>query len=86
MIKYLLSLCQLLQYVQNEQQTYGLSIEPMITLGSREVVMERDGWTVRTVDRKYAAHFEHTVAVGIGKADILSSCEYIEEVLKDKLI
>ena len=49
-----------------------IAIEPMITLGSRQIVMERDGWTVRTRDRKCAAHFEHTVAIGVGKADILS--------------
>ena len=63
-----------------------LAIEPMITQGSRQIVMERDGWTVRTKDRKFAAHFEHTVAVGMGKADILSSFEYIEQVLGDKSI
>ena len=63
-----------------------LAIEPMITLGMRQIVMERDGWTVRTKDRKCAAHFEHTVAVGIGKADILSSFEFIEEVLGNKAI
>ena len=63
-----------------------LAIEPMITQGSRQIVMERDGWTVRTSDRKFAAHFEHTVAVGMGKADILSSFEYIEQVLGDKSI
>ena len=34
--------------------------------------MEEDRWTIRTRDRKCAAHFEHTVAVGVGKADILS--------------
>jgi len=63
-----------------------LAIEPMITQGNREIVLERDGWTVRTKDRKFAAHFEHTVAVGVGKADILSSFEYIEQVLGDKSI
>ena len=63
-----------------------LAIEPMITMGSRQIVMERDGWTVRTKDRQFAAHFEHTVAVGVGKADILSSFEYIEQVLGDKSI
>ncbi|MGL5273697.1 MAG: type I methionyl aminopeptidase [Phocaeicola sp.] len=62
-----------------------IAIEPMITLGNRQIVMEGDGWTVRTKDRKAAAHFEHTVAVGIGKADILSSFEFIEEVLRNKL-
>ena len=63
-----------------------IAIEPMITQGSRQIVMERDGWTVRTKDWKYAAHFEHTVAVGAGKADIKSSFEFIEEVLGDKAI
>ncbi len=63
-----------------------IAIEPMITLGNRQVIMERDGWTVRTRDRKCAAHFEHTIAVGAGEADILSSFKFIEEVLGDKAI
>ncbi len=63
-----------------------IAIEPMITQGDRQIVLEKDGWTVRTRDRKFAAHFEHTVAVGLGKADILSSFEYIEQVLGDKSI
>ena len=61
-----------------------IAIEPMITLGERKIVMENDRWTIRTADRKCAAHFEHTVAVGLGKADILSSFDYIEDVLKNK--
>ncbi len=63
-----------------------IAIEPMITLGSPEIVLERDGWTVRTKDGKYAAHFEHTVAVRAGKADILSSFRFIEDVLGDNAI
>ena len=63
-----------------------IAIEPMITLGNRQILMERDGWTVRTKDRKCVAHFEHTIAVGTGEADILSSFEFIEEVLGDKAI
>ena len=63
-----------------------IAIEPMITQGDRQVIMERDGWTVRTRDRKCAAHFEHTIAVGAGEADILSSFKFIEEVLGDKAI
>lgn len=63
-----------------------IAIEPMITLGSRQIVMENDGWTVRTRDRKCAAHFEHTIAVTNGKADILSSFDFIENVLGDKAI
>ena len=41
-----------------------LAIEPMVNLGTSEVVMDPDGWTVRTRDHKPSAHFEHTVAVG----------------------
>ena len=63
-----------------------LAIEPMITLGSRQILLERDGWTVRTKDRKCAAHFEHTVAIGANGADILSTFEFIEDVLGDKAI
>lgn len=63
-----------------------IAIEPMITLGDKEIGMEADRWTVRTMDRKCAAHFEHTVAVGLDKADILSSFEFIDQVLGDKAI
>ncbi len=55
-----------------------LAIEPMINMGSRNIIIERDGWTCRTKDRKPSAHFEHTVAIRNGKADILSSFEFIE--------
>ena len=63
-----------------------IAIEPMITLGDRKIVMEADKWTIRTRDRQCAAHFEHTVAVRNGKADILSAFEFIEEVLGEKAI
>lgn len=63
-----------------------IAIEPMITLGDRQLVMNRDGWTVRTKDRKCAAHFEHTIAVRAGKADILSSFKFVEEVVGGKEI
>ena len=58
-----------------------IAIEPMINTGSKNVVFEKDGWTVRTKDRKPSAHFEHTVAVRNGKADILSTFEFIEDNL-----
>ena len=61
-----------------------LAIEPMITLGSRKLKWHNDGWGVSTIDGKCAAHFEHTVAVGMSKADILSSFEFVEEVLRNK--
>lgn len=63
-----------------------IAIEPMVNLGSKNVVFEEDGWTVRTKDRKMSAHFEHTVAIREGKADILSTFEYIESVLGNNSI
>lgn len=56
-----------------------IAIEPMINMGGKKVVFENDGWTVRTKDRKPSAHFEHTIAIRNGKADILSSFEFIQE-------
>ncbi|RLD42616.1 MAG: type I methionyl aminopeptidase [Bacteroidetes bacterium] len=61
-----------------------LAIEPMVNLGVKEVFQDKDGWTIRTADSKPSAHFEHDIAVRNGKADILSTFEYIEEVLKNK--
>jgi methionyl aminopeptidase len=55
-----------------------IAIEPMINMGVKEVYYEDDGWTVRTKDHKPSAHYEHTVCVKKGKADILSSFEEIE--------
>ena len=58
-----------------------IAIEPMINLGTKNVRFEKDGWTVRTRDKKPSAHFEHTVAIRSGKADILSTFELIDQVL-----
>ncbi len=58
-----------------------IAIEPMINLGKRQILQEKDGWTIRTVDRQVSAHFEHTIAIRKGKADILSSFKFVEEVL-----
>lgn len=63
-----------------------IAIEPMITMGNRQIYMEKDGWTVRTRDGKPAAHFEHTIAIRQGSADILSSFEYVEKVLGNNAI
>jgi methionyl aminopeptidase len=57
-----------------------IAIEPMITLGKKDIVQEKDGWTIRTTDRKPAAHFEHTVVVRKGKPEILTTFKYIEAV------
>jgi methionyl aminopeptidase len=56
-----------------------IAIEPMVTQGSRAIYLDADRWTVRTRDGRPAAHFEHTIAIRHGKADILSS---FDEVLK----
>jgi methionyl aminopeptidase len=61
-----------------------ICIEPMINLGVKNVVQSNDGWTIRTADRMPSAHFELTVAVRKDKADILSTFEYVEDVLGAK--
>jgi methionyl aminopeptidase len=58
-----------------------ICIEPMINMGNKSVSQDSDGWTIRTADRMPSAHFELTVAVQKGKADVLSTFRYIEEVL-----
>lgn len=59
-----------------------LAIEPMINLGESKVVQEKDGWTIRTLDKEFSAHFEHTVAVRAHTTEILTTYQYIEETLK----
>ena len=59
-----------------------IAIEPMINLGTKNIKQLSDGWTVITTDRKYSAHFEHTIVVRKGKAEILSSFDEIEKRLK----
>jgi methionyl aminopeptidase len=61
-----------------------IAIEPMINAGKAGVKFWKDGWTVSTVDGKPSAHYEHTVAVRKGKADVLSTFQYVEEVLEQK--
>jgi methionyl aminopeptidase len=61
-----------------------IAIEPMINLGKKGIKQEADGWTITTTDGMYSAHFEHTIAIRKGAADILSSFQYIEEVLSNK--
>ncbi len=61
-----------------------IAIEPMINMGKKEIFQERDGWTIRTYDRKPSAHFEHTIVVRKEKAEILSDFTIIEDVLKNK--
>ncbi len=61
-----------------------IAIEPMINAGVKDVVMWEDGWSIATRDSKPSAHFEHTICVRKGKADILSTFEFVEDVLKRK--
>jgi methionyl aminopeptidase len=61
-----------------------LCIEPMINMGHKRVYQEKDGWTIRTADNKPSAHFEHAIAIGKNKADVLSTYSYLKEVLGEK--
>lgn len=49
-----------------------IAIEPMVNLGTERVVVEDDGWTIRTADGKPSAHFEHTILVTKDGAEILT--------------
>lgn len=66
------------------QEGLVIAIEPMINFGKKAIKQHKDGWTITTADDLPSAHFEHTIAVGKDKADILSSFDFIEEVLKSK--
>tara|TARA_B100000401_G_scaffold437311_1_gene382604 strand:- start:658 stop:1437 length:780 start_codon:yes stop_codon:yes gene_type:complete len=61
-----------------------LAIEPMINMGVKDVVQLKDGWTIVTKDGKPSAHFEHDVAIMKGEVEVLSTFEFIEEVLNNK--
>lgn len=58
-----------------------IAIEPMVNLGKKDIYTKRDHWTIATQDGKPSAHYEHTVAVKSGKADILSTFKWIEEAM-----
>lgn len=63
-----------------------LCIEPMVNMGSKNVVVLEDGWQCRTRDRKPSAHFEHTVAILDDETHVLTTFNYIKDVLKDRFI
>jgi methionyl aminopeptidase len=58
-----------------------ICIEPMINMGRKEIVQEKDGWTIRTADNKPSAHYELAIAVKKNKAEKLSTFECIEDVI-----
>lgn len=60
-----------------------ICIEPMINMGTKYVVFEKDGWTVRTRDRKPSAHFEFAVAIGKDGPDVLTDFKVIEQAIKN---
>jgi methionyl aminopeptidase len=70
---------QVLNYVEPDRPNTLLkpgiviAIEPMVNLGAMETRVLGDDWTVVTVDGSYSAHFEHTVAITEGDADILTA-------------
>lgn len=57
-----------------------IAIEPMITMGNRKIGLLPDKWGIATVDHQPAAHFEHTIVVRKGKAEILSSFQEVEHL------
>jgi methionyl aminopeptidase len=58
-----------------------VAIEPMINMGTKNVLTLKDGWTVVTRDNKPSAHFEHNVAIVNGKPELLSTFGYVYEAL-----
>ncbi len=60
------------------QEGLVIAIEPMVNLGVRGVVQLKDGWTINTADRKPSAHYELMLAVRKGRADVLSTFDYLE--------
>ncbi|TPE44802.1 type I methionyl aminopeptidase [Pontibacter mangrovi] len=61
------------------QEGLVIAVEPMVNLGSRHIVQEDDGWTIRTKDKLPSAHFEHTIVVRKDKPEILTTFDYIEQ-------
>lgn len=61
-----------------------ICIEPMINMGSKNIVFEKDGWQTRTKDRKPSAHFEHTLVVTEDEPEILTTFDYIQEALGER--
>lgn len=61
-----------------------ICIEPMINAGRKETLQMADGWTIKTADGMPSAHFEYAVAVDKGRADVLTTFEFIDQVLNKK--
>ena len=63
-----------------------ICIEPMINMGSRNIVIEPNGWECRTRDRRPSAHYEHTLAIVDGRTEVLTTFDYIHQANTDKFI
>jgi methionyl aminopeptidase len=57
-----------------------LAIEPMVNMGGADVTIDRDGWTVRTLDHSLSAHAEHTVAITAAGPEILTRLDRVLDV------
>ena len=57
-----------------------ICIEPMINAGRKEVYLDDNGWAVHTADGQKSAHFEKTVVVRHGQAEVLTTYEFIEQI------
>ncbi len=60
-----------------------IAIEPMVNMGRSDIYIEKDGWTVKTIDGKPSAHYELSIAVRKDKVDVLSTFEFIHKVLDE---
>ncbi len=61
------------------------AIEPMVNLGTKKIGVLDDGWTIVTRDGKPSAHYEHSVGIINGKADMLSDHSKVEESVKKNI-
>jgi len=68
---------------QQLQEGMTIAIEPMINLGSREVVFKKDGWTLHSRDLKPSAHYEHTIVIRKAEAEVLSDHNRVEMAVKN---
>ena len=60
-----------------------IAIEPMINMGTKDVIQEQDGWTISSKDGSMSAHYEHVVAIRNAGTEILTSFEQIERVERE---
>lgn len=63
-----------------------ICIEPMVNMGSRNIVIEPNGWECRTRDRKPSAHYEHTLAIIGDHTEVLTTFDYIQQAIPDRFI